>query len=34
MANNAQKQPPERVDDILIFAVAMTGLLFMILYWR
>jgi hypothetical protein len=34
MHNNTQKQLPERIKEILIFAASLAGLLFMVLYWR
>ncbi len=34
MPNNAQKQLAERIEEILIFAASLAGLLFMVFYWR
>lgn len=34
MHNNAQKQLPEGIEKILIFAATMAGLVSMVLYWR
>ncbi len=34
MHNNIQKQLPERIEEILIFAASLAGLLLMVLYWQ
>lgn len=34
MHNNAQKQLPDRIEEILIFAATRAGLVIMVLYWR
>ncbi len=34
MHNNTQKQLPEKIEDVLIFAASILGLVFMVLYWR
>jgi hypothetical protein len=34
MHNNAQKQLPERIEEILVLAASLAGLLFMVLYWQ
>ena len=34
MHNNAQKQLSERIEEILIFAATIAGLVLMVLYWR
>jgi hypothetical protein len=34
MHNNAQKQLPDRIEEIAIFAATMAGLVIMVLYWR
>jgi|GEM_PF-5291850 len=34
MHNNTQKRFPERIEDMLIFAASIAGLVLMVLYWR
>ncbi len=34
MHNNSQKRLFEKIEDILIFAASIAGLVFMVLYWR
>ena len=34
MHNNAQKQFHEKVEEIIMFAATVAGLVFMLLYWR
>jgi hypothetical protein len=34
MPDNAQKQPQEKIEEILLFVFSLAGLVFMLLYWR
>jgi len=34
MPDNAQKQPYEKIVEIVVFVATMAGLVFMVLYWR
>jgi hypothetical protein len=34
MPDDEQKQPQEKIEEILLFAAFLAGLVFLVLYWR